>query len=269
MFSFNFFYLRNLICHYFKATRVDVLHSPFVFDLWKNCIRKQKTPDSFLAIEKLRNELKTSSALVHFTDLGASNEVNKQKVMSVSEVAKRHAKQKLLAQIIYRIIKHHNFSKGIELGTSLGLTTAYIATALKQSKTDSHFESIEGSEEVFKLAERNMRKLDLQNQVTLNLGNFDNVLSEIIKRFDTIDFAFIDGNHTYEAALNYFTQLLPKAHNETVLIFDDIYWSKGMAEAWNEIKQNEKVTVTIDLFFIGLVYFRKEQNKQHFRLRVF
>ncbi len=268
MSAINLFYLRNLIRHYFQATPVDVLHSPFVFDLWKNCIRRQKDPISCSIIEKLRNELKISSSQVCFNDLGAGNEVSKQKKMLVSDVAKKHAKQKILAQTIYRLIKHHNYSKGIELGTSLGLTTAYIATALSESENHLHFESIEGSEEVFKLASQNFQKLALENYVRLNYGNFDFLLEKVLQRFDQIDFAFVDGNHTYEATMNYFKQLLYKVHNNTLLIFDDIYWSDGMAKAWNEIKKNEQVTVTVDLFFIGLVYFRKEQNKQHFKLRI-
>jgi predicted O-methyltransferase YrrM len=99
-------------------------------------------------------------------------------------------------------------------------------------------------------------------------GNFDAVLDEILKYYPQLDLAFIDGNHKKEATLMYFQQMLPLAHNNSVFIFDDIYWSKGMTEAWNEIKKHPQVTVTVDLFFVGLVFFRKEQAKQDFKLRV-
>ncbi len=79
---------------------------------------------------------------------------------------------------------------------------------------------------------------------------------------------FIDGNHQKEATLAYFEKLLPTVHNDSVMIFDDIHWSKGMEEAWEIIKQHSEVRVTIDTFQWGLVFFRREQEKEHFVIRV-
>jgi predicted O-methyltransferase YrrM len=79
---------------------------------------------------------------------------------------------------------------------------------------------------------------------------------------------FVDGNHQKEATLRYFKLCLPKVHENSLLIFDDIYWSRGMKEAWNEIKAHPEVTVTVDLFWIGLVYFRKGQVKEDFVIKL-
>ena len=108
--------------------------------------------------------------------------------------------------------------------------------------------------------------MELQN-IEQHVGNFDDVLPKILSEKEKIDFVFFDGNHRKEPTLNYFRQCLDKVHEGSVFIFDDIYWSLEMKEAWSEIKMNEQVTVTLDLFYLGIVFFRKEQVKQHFIIR--
>ncbi len=82
------------------------------------------------------------------------------------------------------------------------------------------------------------------------------------------DLIYFDGNHQKEASLHYFEKLLPLAHNDSVFIFDDIHWSREMEEAWEEIKAHPRVRVSIDTFYWGLVFFRIEQEKEHFTIRL-
>ncbi|MBK9358768.1 MAG: class I SAM-dependent methyltransferase [Bacteroidales bacterium] len=93
------------------------------------------------------------------------------------------------------------------------------------------------------------------------------MLPGLLRQTAIIDYAFIDGNHTKEATLRYFGQLVKHAGNNSVYIFHDIHWSAEMEQAWNEIKNHEKVIITIDLFHMGLVFFRKELSRQHFIIR--
>jgi predicted O-methyltransferase YrrM len=150
----------------------------------------------------------------------------------------------------------------LELGTSLGISSAYLASANSKIKVIT----IEGCKEIAEKAKENFKKLGLQN-IEQHLGNFDDVLPQLLSEKKKIDFVFFDGNHRKEPTLNYFKQCLAHAHEGSIFIFDDIYWSSEMKEAWNEIKMNERVTVTLDLFFMGIVFFRKEQVKQHFIIR--
>jgi predicted O-methyltransferase YrrM len=90
----------------------------------------------------------------------------------------------------------------------------------------------------------------------------------VLEKIKTLDMLFIDGNHSYDATMRYFEMCKPYLHNQSLIVFDDIYWSKGMTQAWKEIKADPIVTVSIDLFFIGLVFFRKEQVKENFKLRI-
>ena len=99
------------------------------------------------------------------------------------------------------------------------------------------------------------------------MGDFNLTLANKLKEILTIDLAFIDGNHQKKPTIDYFEQCLKYANNNTMFIFDDIHWSQGMENAWNYIKKHEKTTLTIDLFFVGIVFIKSELSKEHFTIR--
>lgn len=265
----NIHYLKNLFRHYTTSTFIDVLHSPFVFELYKYCIKKQKNPPAiFKEIEYIRTRLKKNKQTLNYTDYGASSkQKGLGKRVKVSVLARKHLKPARIAEILYYITHHYPYQNIIELGTSLGITTSYLAIGA-QTHLNAKLHSIEGCHDVHGIANEVFKQLHLGSAIHSHLGDFNTVLPKLLEEIQDLDLLFVDGNHTYEATLNYFNQCLLKAHNSSVFIFDDIYWSKGMTRAWEEIKQHPKVTVTVDLFFIGLVYFRTEQVKQNFRLRI-
>jgi predicted O-methyltransferase YrrM len=126
---------------------------------------------------------------------------------------------------------------------------------------------MEGSKEIADIAKRNFRNLEISN-IEITEGNFDNTLSSVVSGLSSVDFAFIDGNHRQEPTERYFKELLIKTNNDSLLVFDDVHWSSEMEAAWETIKNNTAVTCSIDLFFIGIVFFRKEfKEKQHFIIR--
>ena len=149
------------------------------------------------------------------------------------------------------------------MGTSFGITTAYLATGNKNAKVYT----LEGSEQIAAIAKKNFSELGLNN-IDLIEGNFEQTLPALFSKTGTIDFAFIDGNHRRTAVLEYFSMLLNSSNGSTILVFDDIHWSREMEEAWKDICQHPAVTLTIDLFFIGLVFVNPcIKAKQHFRIR--
>ncbi|RZJ68581.1 MAG: class I SAM-dependent methyltransferase, partial [Flavobacterium sp.] len=207
-------------------------------------------------------KLLNDERLITVTDLGAGSHLNKNRTKKVKELAKNALKKPSLAQLIYRLALMQQPNNMIELGTCLGITTAYLSKAVPKAD----ILTIEGCPETAAVAYQNFTALDLEN-VELQVGNFNQLLPEAIKEATQLDFVYIDGNHTKEATLNYFNWCLPKIHEGSLLIFDDIYWSDGMKEAWTEIKNHPKVTVTVDLFWIGLVYFKAGQAKEHFKIK--
>lgn len=259
----NWFFVKHLLKHYWSATRIDVLHSPFVYNLYCTCIKPKTTPNELLVLKQLRkSEEKNQHKLTQF-DLGASGKKNIQRKKAVSFFAKNHAQPFRLSNIIFRLINQYQYKTGVELGTSIGMGAIAIASSnIKQLIT------IEGAPEIAAHAQQNFNKLSLAHKITLLQGDINTQLPNAINTLKQIDMALIDGNHTYEATINYFNAIRPATNHASLLIFDDIYWSSGMKKAWEEIKQHPNVTVTVDLFFVGLVFFRTEQHKEHFKLRV-
>ncbi|MEJ6980814.1 class I SAM-dependent methyltransferase [Pedobacter sp. P351] len=253
---------KSYIRHRLTAKTRHGIHSPFVYNLVDKVIYDFKPRTDYKQIEQLRKSLLSDEREITITDLGAGSHVNNNKKKLVRQLAKNALKPKKLAQLIYRISNDNKPKNIIELGTCLGLTTAYLAKAMP----GANIISIEGCPQTAEIARENLDKLKIGN-VRLLTGNFDAIFPGIIDETDSLDFVFVDGNHRKDATLNYFNWCLSKVNSDTVLIFDDIYWSKGMEEAWEEIKANPQVSLTVDLFWIGLVYFRKGHAKEHFRIK--
>ncbi|MDB5196930.1 MAG: class SAM-dependent methyltransferase [Flaviaesturariibacter sp.] len=239
------------------------MHSPFVFQFILNVLNNKQgytMPDE---IEDLRKELLLRRETLLIEDFGAGSRISKTQERTISELAKSAIKPKKYGQLLYRLVKYYAPPSIIELGTSLGTTTAYLAAAAPKADIIT----IEGSAAIQEVAAGNFKKLGLQNIESL-VGNFDQVLPQELAKKQKVDLVYIDGNHRYEPTLNYFKQLLPKIHNNSILIFDDIHWSAEMEQAWTEIRQHPAVRCTVDTFFLGFVFFREEfKVEQHFTIR--
>ncbi len=254
--------VKSFLKHRLKAKSRHGVHSPFVYNLIDKVIYDFEPKKIYEPIEALRKELLNDNREISITDLGAGSLVNNNQKKRLSLLAKHALKPARLAQLIYRITNVLQPLSSIELGTCLGITTAYIAKANSANKLIT----VEGCPETAAVALENLNKLSIEN-VELKVGNFDVILPEILNELDRIDFAFIDGNHRKEATLNYFNLILPKVTENSVIIFDDIYWSEGMEDAWEQIKQHPHVTVSVDLFWIGLVFFKKNRAKENFKVK--
>jgi predicted O-methyltransferase YrrM len=240
------------------------VHSPFVFDLVTKVLNDKTKYADYGQIEKIRTKLLSSRQLIEVEDFGAGSGKGFSKQRSIGQIASSSLKKPKYAQLLYRLVKYFQPQQVLELGTSLGITTAYLAAA----KPAANVITMEGSVSIAEVARQNFQQLGLQNIKTIT-GNFDDTLPATVNELTFHpDFVFVDGNHRKEPTLNYFNQLLSKATANTVFVFDDIHWSREMEEAWKEIQLHESVTITIDLFFIGLVFLRKEQlEKEHFIIR--
>ena len=106
------------------------------------------------------------------------------------------------------------------------------------------------------------------NNIEQEIGNFNEKLPEVLAGINTVEMAFIDGNHRYQPTLNYFNLLIEKANENTILVFDDIYWSPEMTRAWTEIKKDPRITLTIDIYRFGIAFMHREKlAKEDFVLR--
>lgn len=239
------------------------IHSPFVFDFIKNVLTDNTAYPAYQPIEQTRSTLLANSGIIEVEDFGAGSSVIKTNKRVVSAIAASSLKPKKYAQLLHRMVQYYQPSTVLELGTSFGITTAYLAAAHAACKVFT----CEGSGAIASIAKKHFDELHLNN-IQLIEGDFAQTFSPLLSNLHTIDFAFIDGNHRREPTLYYFNQLLDRVNPATILVFDDIHWSSEMEAAWDTIKHHPDVTLTIDLFFIGIVFFNADFNyKQHFTIR--
>lgn len=238
------------------------LHSPFVYDLVTKCFYDKKQHLAYKIIREYRNDLLRDTSTIEITDFGAGSKIFKSNKRPVFSIAKNSGITLHRAKLLHRLIKYMSCKNVLELGTSLGIATAAIALN-KQTLVCT----IEGCPETANIAQRQFKKYDLEN-ISLKIGDFEEKLQDILTKTTHFDLVFFDGNHQKKSTLCYFEKLLPFAHNDSVFIFDDIYWSKEMLEAWEVIKKHPAVHLSIDTYSWGLVFFRKEQVKQHFKIRL-
>ncbi len=257
-----FAYLNYLV----RAKSEHGVHSPFVFELFTNVILNNENYYSYGVIEDLRTGLLSDSSEINVTDLGAGSAVLKSNKRRISDIARHSLMPAKYGQLLFRLVNYFQPQTVLELGTSLGITTLYMALANKGANIVS-IVSIEGCGEISARAIQNIEKLNAGN-VNLVRGDFDVVLIDLLPKLKRLDFVLFDGNHRRDTTLSYFERCLGFAHADSIFVFDDIHWSDEMIEAWEIIKRHERVTLSIDLFFMGIVFFRKEQQeKEHFVLR--
>ncbi len=254
--------IKSYLQYLMKAKNAHGLHSPFVFDLYTKAITPPSPQALYAPIEALRAQLLQDSTLLHIEDLGAGSKRSRGKQRSVRQIARYAAEKASVGQLLMRLTAYFQPSLVLDLGTSLGITTAYLALGHPKAE----IVSFEGAEALRLRAKEHFQSLGLQN-IRLVGGNLNESLPQQVKQLPAIDFVFFDANHRYIPTINYFTTCLSKAHEDSVFVFDDIHWSKEMEQAWEEIKEHPEVQISIDLFHIGIVFFRKKQPKQHFVLK--
>lgn len=239
------------------------IHSPFVFDFITRVVRDKRSFYAYTKIEDVRRRLLVDDRRLLIEDFGAGSASGHKKQRTVAALANTSAKSKKYGQLMFRIVNYYHPVSIIELGTSLGISASYLAMGNPEAK----FITMEGASAVAAVARENFSQLGIQN-IAITEGNFDDTLPAVLKNTGAVDLAFIDGNHRKKPTLAYFEQILEKMNRPGILVFDDIHWSKEMESAWQEIKEHPACMLTIDLFFIGLVFFNADfKVKQHFVIR--
>ncbi len=236
------------------------LHSPFLYRFYTEVI-KADGKTGFEPLERLRKNLLNSQESLSVLELGAGSRVDNGSTRKVADIARHASTPSSFSRLLYRIIKQQNFSIILELGTSLGQNTLY----LQQACPNGEIYTLEGSPEIATLAQQHFDMLGASN-IHLVQGNIDDTLRPTLEKLNEVDLAYLDANHRYEPTLRYFEQILPKLHEQSVLVLDDIHWSQEMNAAWIELKDHPRVTLSLDLFEGGLLFFNPELKKEHYVL---
>ncbi|GLB52032.1 O-methyltransferase [Neptunitalea chrysea] len=257
-----------LIKQYFiflcKSTNEHGVHSPFVYDFITKCCYDKSNLEDYKLLKEHREYLLNNKETISVTDFGAGSKVFKNSNRSINKIATTAGITLRRSKLLYRITKYFNPKSILEIGTSVGLATA----ALSFGNSNSKVISLEGCPNTVNAAKTGLTKFNSKNSEIIQT-EFKTYLNSIQnQQTTTFDLIYFDGNHTKKDTLDYFNKLLSSKHNDSIWIFDDIHWSIEMTEAWELIKLHPEVTVTIDSFYWGIVFFRKEQVKQNFIIRL-
>lgn len=256
------FQIKSYLHFLWNSKNEHGVHSPFVFSLVTKCFYDKKNKPEYTLIKDYRKALLENKSTINVTDFGAGSRVFKSNKRQISKIAQTAGISSKRAKLLFRITQYFQPKSILEIGTSLGLATSSLALGNPKAKLTT----LEGCPETSKIAKEQLQKSNFKNVTTITT-QFESFFTsnQLATNYDLI---YFDGNHSKEATLAYFEQLLPTINNETLWIFDDIHWSSAMEEAWEQIKEHPKVRVTIDTFQWGLVFFREEQAKEHFTIRL-
>ena len=239
------------------------VHSPFVFNLVTKCFYDKKKYPEYSILKNYRNSLLQNKNTIEVTDFGAGSRVFKSNTRAINQIARNAGISKKRAELLFRITNYFQPESILEIGTSLGLATSALSLGNIKYKATT----LEGCPNTLHVAQKQFEEFGFKNITSINT-EFSSYLKNYQLAISNYQLIYFDGNHSKEATLEYFELLLPTINNETVWIFDDIHWSPAMEAAWEVIKNHPKVTVTIDTFQWGFVFFRTQQLKEHFVIRV-
>lgn len=260
---FMLFQIKSYLQFLWHSKNEHAVHSPFVFSLLTKCFYDKKSKPEYAILKKYRKLLLENNNTIEVTDFGAGSKVFKSNTRVISKIAKTAGISPKRAELLFRITNYLQPERILEIGTSLGLATG----SLSLGNLNAKITTLEGCPNTMAIAKNQLQLFHFDN-INPIVTEFSSFLGDIQLQTLNFELIYFDGNHSKKATLDYFELLLPTITNETVWIFDDIHWSPEMEEVWEIIQKHPKVTVTIDTFQWGLIFFRREQPKEHFVIRI-
>lgn len=246
------------------ARSIKSVHPPFAYQLVTYLKTHDLDKNHKKKIFEIKKKAATNNNVIEHTDLGASAKGKGyvRVYKKISAIAARTSIKHKYGKLLYLLVKHLEPKNILELGTSLGISTLY----LSMPKPETPVITLEGCTETAHVAEKYFKRAGIDN-VEIMIGGFENVLPHAIKKLESLKMVFFDGNHRYKPTMDYFLHCKQFADEDAVFIFDDIHWSKEMSMAWRSIKHDKDVTLTLDFFQLGLVFFKKGLSKQNLVIR--
>ena len=208
-------------------------------------------------IEAVRATLQACEREIAKTDHGAGakrlrrsqEEAYRGVVTTTVSRACRASTSRMWALFLFKLVRQFRPQRCLELGTCLGISAAYQATA-QRLNGDGTLVTLEGDPALASLAAESLRGLGLE-AVRLVPGRFQDTLRGVLEEHGPVDHAFIDGHHDGKATIGYFEQLLPHLAHPALLVVDDVSWP-GMRSAWSTIAHNGSVRLSSTLGNMGV-----------------
>jgi predicted O-methyltransferase YrrM len=251
------FQSRAFLTYWLDAVGIHSLHSPFFYDLFSSVVARDPVIPAYDSPERLRKKMLADASLVTVTDLGSGSRINGKATRRISDIARVSLSPPRRSRLLDRLARHYKCKVIIELGTSLGINTLYLACDKNRKVA-----TFEGSPEISTVAKENFRSAGAEN-IDLISGDIAETLPAYLTENAAIDMVFMDANHRYEPTMAYFEILKPVLHPASLVILDDIHYHPGMEKAWRELRNDKSVWGSADFFRTGILFFDPSLNKQH------
>lgn len=238
------------------------IHSPFLYSLVTNQLHQKIKTDWVKNVEQYRKQLLTDKRTINVTDYGSGSQFDKSNTRRVCDIARHSSTSARDGRLLTNLATAMQCRNIVELGTNLGIGALYLANSAHCQKLIT----IEGCPTLSQMAAYIFNELKISNIATIN-DSFESALPKVLSEIPTLDMLFIDGNHRYQPTMSYFTQCLPFAGNDTIFVIDDIHKNAEMERAWLEISGNAQVSLTLDFYTMGVVFFRSQLSRQTICLR--
>ena len=256
--SSKFFQLKSFLTYWLDAVDEHSVHSPFLFDFYTNVLKKEFSHPELDALKKIKRKLEDDHRIINVTDFGSGSSKMKTSSRKISDIVRITTTPEKFSRLYSRILRHYNCTNILELGTSVGINTIYLARAHALARVTT----IEGSREIALIAKGLFDECKVKN-IQLIEGNIDLELPAFLDSVEKIDFAFIDANHRFEPTVAYVDLILKKIHVNSILVLDDIHYSQEMERAWLALQGHEQVHTSVDLYRCGLIFFNPSLTKQN------
>ncbi len=248
-----------------SAGKAYSIHSPFVYKLYSDVFQNKNKllpADVKKKIASIRKELYQKNENLKLFQLGGKN----RKVHEHSTAGKYIQSVSVSStegSLLYGLVQYFKPTNVIELGTGAGIGSMYMTSA----DENIPLYTIEGNADMYSIASDIFKKYRYFN-IHIQHGTFDEALPSTLKRAGSAQMVFIDGDHTSHGLFRYYNQIRPFLTKTSILILHDIYWSDDMQMAWKKMISLPDVTVSIDVFYFGILFFRSDIAKQHFKLKI-
>ncbi|MFM7594855.1 MAG: O-methyltransferase [Flavobacteriales bacterium] len=243
------------------AKKRQGIHSPFVYELADVGLQICLEKEDLRTLNRFDSQQKRDQRQITITDLGAGSKTRRNQ-RTINQIHKNSSSGKRYGALLYRLCKHFEPARILELGTSLGRGSL----AMHLGNPAAELTSIEGSPEIAAIARENMNEFATNpSNIYLVESSFSTYLSTLDHK--TFDLVYIDGHHQGEALCNYLDLILPYTHEQTLFLLDDIRWNDDMFMAWNKLVSDKRFHLSIDFFRMGLLSRRPMQAKEHFVLK--
>ena len=236
------------------------IHSPFVYNLIDQVLRKPISEEVKSRQNRLFKALKNDDSIINFEEFGAGSKYLK-KQRSVKQIVSTNSTKNKYGNLLFRLMEGYKPMNVLEFGTSIGCGTLQ----LHWGNPEAQLISIEACKETYEFAKKTMAQHQISNHIQLINSTFNDFLEEkILVKFDLV---FIDGHHDGKRLIDYVKKLEKHTHNDTIFILDDIRWSMDMLNAWNTLVNDEQYHLSIDFFKMGVLIRQSNKRKEHFILR--